>query len=92
MDAARSEDVALVDFNVRENEFVTYYREKRIEQMAESLQREGQKDPIFVKNDLTSIWDGHTRFLAAKKLSWPTIRVIKMTVEEWQAYIQRTKL
>jgi len=91
METSKSENAAITEFKVSENEFVTYSK-KRIDKMAVSLQEEGQKDPIFVNNELTTIWDGHTRFKAAEKLGWQTIKVIKMTDKEWEACIQKTKL
>jgi ParB-like chromosome segregation protein Spo0J len=60
---------------------------KRIESMARSLSEKGQLVPIIVNVDLTTIWAGHTRYFAAKKLNWRVIDAIVMNDKEWNAYI-----
>lgn len=66
------------------------YSEKRIKNMAKSLQEKGQLAPIYINKTLTAIWDGHTRYLAAKRLGWRKIRVVLMSQEEWSLYLSVT--
>jgi hypothetical protein len=61
---------------------------KRIGKMARDLKGGKQFEPIIVNEDLTVIWDGHTRYLAAKRLGLQFIDAIIRTTEEQKAYLK----
>jgi len=61
---------------------------RKIDHMAEKLKAQSQLEPIVVNEDLSIIWKGHTRYLAAKKLGWKDIDVKIMTSEEWSKYLR----
>lgn len=62
-------------------------QQKRVERMVELLQKQGQLDPICLNEDYRKIWRGHTRFLAAKKLGWKTIKAEVMNAKKWEAHL-----
>jgi ParB-like chromosome segregation protein Spo0J len=61
--------------------------QKHVAEMVASLEKEGQLEPICLNENYTKIWRGHTRFLAAKKLGWKTIKAEIMNAEKWQAHM-----
>ena len=67
--------------------YETLEQQEKIESMARSLKEKGQLVPIIVNADLTTIWAGHTRYFAAKKLNWQFIEAIIMNDREWSNYI-----
>ena len=64
-------------------------QKKRIHRCARSLREKGQLELIYINENFTKIWKGHTRYLAAKELGWKTIKAIIMSEEEWKVYITK---
>lgn len=66
--------------------------EEEFEQLVDSIKKEGQRMPIFVKKkgDRFEIVDGHMRYLALKFLNIPTIKAIVREYTEYDA--EREKL
>lgn len=59
--------------------------QKGVKIMVGLLQRQGQLQPIVLNENCTKIWRGHTRFLAAQKLGWKTIKAELISAKEWEA-------
>lgn len=72
VDAIRSRDPTLKN-----------YDKEKVKEMAQALAKDGQKEPIVTDPELTVIWKGHTRYLAAKQLGWKKIKAILLTGEQW---------
>lgn len=49
-----------------------------IERLMDSIQKEGQKEPVLVGDD-GRLWDGHHRVVALMRLKAPSIRSSKAT-------------
>ena len=67
--------------------YETPEQQERINSMAKSLKVKGQLEPIIINPDLATIWRGHTRYFAAKKLKWEFIEAIVVDGKEWNDYI-----
>jgi ParB-like chromosome segregation protein Spo0J len=59
------------------------YDPVKVNAMADSLKKEGQREAIVIDPSHKIIWKGHTRYLAAKKLGWKKVRAMIMTEKEW---------
>jgi hypothetical protein len=92
--ALKSKTVSVGDIRLNRTELVVYNVEeqrKRIAKMVLALQNGQDYEPIIVSEGL-AIRDGHTRYLAAKKLGWKSIKVIIIDDEEWNEYITKRDL
>lgn len=59
-------------------------RRKHVNRMTALLSEQGQIQAILLNKDCTKIWRGHTRFMAAQKLGWKTIKAELISAEEWK--------
>jgi len=68
------------------------YSEAEVADMARALAEDGQREPIVVDPTLTIIWNGHTRYLAARRLGWRTIKAIVLTPDQWSEALRNRQI
>ncbi|MCJ7633286.1 ParB N-terminal domain-containing protein [Candidatus Bathyarchaeota archaeon] len=88
----RIQEINMKDVCLNPIELIAYQdkqQQKRIANMAHRFQIEEQREPIYINENYTVIWRGHTRYLAARRLGWKLIKAIILTAEEWQAHCEK---